>query len=169
MNSELTFSRQTDFAFSHVRGNGAAADLERIYGDLPSRWFRYKLHPKGVFLARLGDREFYVFGPAGTLPGTASYGLETYVFQRSDAVFSFDGDGYLAFLRELCAYDFATSEPDEFILANLAGVSCWIRVPPKRSTQVLMGCDPSYGNYMDETLTEVLREFLSAHRRKEEI
>ena len=168
MSSELTFSRQTDFAFSHVRGNGAVADLERIYGDLPSGWFRYNLRPKGVFLARLGDREFYVFGPAGTLPRKVSYGPETYVFQRSDAVFAFDGDGYLAFLCELCAYDFSISERDEFILTNLAGVSCWIRMPPKSSTQVLMGCDPSYGNYMNETLTEVLREFLSAHRRKEE-
>ena len=168
MKSELTFGRQTKFAFSHVRGSGAAADLERSYGDLPSRWFRYKLQPKGGFLARLGDREFYIFGPAGTLPKKGSYGAETYVFQRSDAVFSFDGDGYLAFLRELCAYDFATSEPDEFILANLAGVSCWFRVPPKHSTQILMGCDPSYGNYMNETLTEVLSEFLYGHRRKEE-
>ena len=168
MNSELTFSRLKNFAFLHVRGSGAAADLERIYGDLPSRWFRYKLLPKGGFLARLGDREFYVFGPAGSLTEKFSYGVGTYVFNRSDAVFSFDGEGYPEFLRELCAYDFETSEPDDFILANLAGVSCWFRVPPKHSTQVLVGCEPSYEHYMNETLTEVLREFLSALKRKEE-
>tara|TARA_Y100000588_G_scaffold220266_1_gene234188 strand:+ start:4991 stop:5500 length:510 start_codon:yes stop_codon:yes gene_type:complete len=168
MNSDLTFSRQSDFSFFHVRGGGAAADLEGLYGDLPSRWFRYKLLPTGGFLARLGDREFYVFGPDGTLPSKFIYGVETYVFQRNDAVFSFDGDGYPSFLRELCAYDFETIEPDEFILANLAGVSCWFKVPPKHSTQVLIGCEPSYEHYMNETLTEVLSEFLSAQRRKEE-
>jgi len=167
MNSELTLGRPADFAFSHVRGSGAAADLGRWYGSLPSRWFRYKLQPNGGFLARLGDREFYIFGPVGTLPDKTSYGAKTYLFARSDAVFSFDGDGYAAFLRELCAYDFGASEPDEFVLANMAGVSCWFRMPPTHSTQVLMGCDPSYEDYMTDTLTGTLSEFLSGCRRKE--
>ena len=167
MKSELTFGRQMKFAFSHVRGSGAAADLERRYGDLPSRWFRYKLQPKGGFLARLGDREFYIFGPAGTLPDKTNYGASTYIFSRSDVVFSLEGEGYDAFLRELSAYDFAVSEPDEFILANMAGVSCWFRMPPAHSAQVLLGCDPSYGDYMTDTLTRTLSEFLSEDRRKE--
>lgn len=167
MSAEITLGRQTDFDFLHVRGSGAADSLDRRYGRLPDRWFRYRSIEEGGFLARLGNREFYIFGPAGTLPGRQTFGADTYAFARSDAVFSLDGDGSAAFLRELCAYDFAASEPDEFILANLAGVSCWFRIPPAESTQVLMGCDPSYGDYMTDTLTRTLSEFLSDYRRKE--
>ena len=167
MSTKLTLSRPAGFAFFHVRGPGAVEDLGCWYGDLPSRWFHYKSQGESGFLARLGGREFYIFGPAGTLPDKTNYGASTYIFSRSDVVFSLEGDGYDAFLRELSAYDFAVSEPDEFILANMAGVSCWFRMPPAHSAQVLLGCDPSYGDYMTDTLTRTLGEFLSEDRLKE--
>lgn len=167
MSAELVLGRQTDFDFLHVRGSGAVDDLGNLYGDLPDRWFRHRSIEDGGFLARLGNREFYIYGPAGIRPDKKTFGTNTFVFPRSDAVFSLDGNDYAAFLRELCAYDFAASEPDEFILANMAGVSCWFRMPPAQSTPLLMGCDPSYGDYMTETLTRTLSDYLTEHRRKE--
>ena len=167
MSAELTLGRRTDVDFLHVRGSGAADSLDRRYGDLPDRWFRYRPIEGGGFLARLGNREFYIFGPAGTLPDKKSFGANTFVFRRCDAVFSLDGNDHAAFLREICAYDFAAGEPDEFILANMAGVSCWFRMPLAQSTQILIGCDPSYGDYMAEILTRTLSEYLTEHRRKE--
>ena len=167
MSAELTLGRHRDFDFYHIRGSGAADSLSGRYETLPDRWFRYQQIEGGGFLARLGDREFYIFGPVGTLPDKKTFGTDTFVFPRSDAVFFLNGNASAAFLCELCAYDFSTSEPEEFILANMAGVSCWFRMSAAQPMQVLMGCDPSYGDYIADTLTRTLSEFLSECRRKE--
>ena len=60
------------------------------------------------------------------------------------------------------ALDFAASGGDELILANMAGVSCWFKMPATDDADLLVGSDPSYGDYMADTLNCTLAEFVSA-------
>ena len=161
MNSVLEINPQENFEFLHVKGPGAEATLAEAFGNVPAGWFRYTEIPDG-FLARLGVREFYIFGRPGTSVSAGLSVENVYCFPRNDAVFAIRGHRRIDFLRELCAFDFAASGGDELILANMAGVSCWFKMPATDDADLLVGSDPSYGDYMADTLNCTLAEFVSA-------
>ena len=159
MTEPLTIAHMDNFEFLHVRGAGADAALKSAVGSLPKEWFRCKKIDKNGFIARLGSREFYVFSLAGESYKTRITGDNLYLFERSDRVFGLRGNTRVNYLRELCAFDFSTCAGDQIVLASMAGVSCWFKMSSDEDVDILVGCDPTYGDYMAEVLGRSLDEF----------
>lgn len=142
----------------HIKGNNALSPLDALSLQVPEKLFHYSPLDNMGFVAKLGQSEFLLYRDNeeswDDWPDSVS-DPQTYVFPRDDALFTLNGENWSEFMLQVCSFDFSKSTPGEFILANMAGVSTWFRVPSS-DEPLVFGCDPSYGHYLYSTMQEIL-------------
>jgi hypothetical protein len=158
--SELTIGIASELALWHLRGSGSLAALAGAGYAVPEQWFTLAQRDGLEFVARLGKRECLVLGSAATpldevlaAGGTA----DIHVFPRDDSKLLLTGSGWQALMLEICSYDFSLARPGQFIMSAAAGISIWSCLPAEHDG-LLVGCDPSYQDYLSDTLNQVLHD-----------
>ena len=153
-------SRLSEGCLLHIRGNGARNALEALSLQAPDVFFQYSAAGESGFIATLGASEFLVYfdqaGEQASLLETSSE-PQAYVFPRDDRILSLADTDWQQVLRYVCGFDFSKSQAGEFVLANMAGVSTWFRIPDQ-GAPLVFGCDPSFGHYLQHTMQEVLQD-----------
>ncbi|MFN2349732.1 MAG: hypothetical protein ABR558_09220 [Thioalkalivibrio sp.] len=147
-----------------VKGGDAAGWLRARELPVPEEWFvchELPAHGPDAFLARTGNAEFLLHdGPSGglarhlgPLPEEALNG--TRVLIRDDQEIALGGEHAVRLMAEFCSLDLSRSG-DGLIYTRVAGVGVWLRV--ETGPVYRMGCEPSYGEYLFETLMHGVRE-----------
>lgn len=147
-----------------VRGGQAAKWLATHRLLIPDAFFRIHDLEADAFIVRTGSAEFILHdGPGGALRAClgeipADLVTGTRVVARDDLEVALGGEGAEQLMSEFCALDLSRVE-NQFLLTRVAGVTVWLRVE-SRGTQRFyrIGCDPSYGEYLFETLLQGVRE-----------
>jgi len=129
-----------------LRGKSLPEFVQKMDLPLPDL-FKYEMLDEQAFIANLGTSEILVNYPGFK---TEDLGVQQYAFQRGDAIISLSGD-WKSLMSEVCIYDFRQTRPGDFAMVLVAGVSVWILIPEDNSSLTL-GCDPTYGHYLLETL-----------------
>ena len=111
----------------------------------------------GALVARTGRDEYMAMLKAG-VPAPQN----EWCFRRYDCVFELKGEGWVEMMAHLCQYDFRQLRPGDWLMTSVAGVSCWL-YHEIESGSVLIGADPGYRHYLNETFSAVLGD-LSATR-----
>lgn len=107
------------------------------------------------FIARTGREEFLI---AATTPPTAD-GLCCWCYGRDDRVLALTGPDWRRVMAQVCHADLRGFGPDDWQLLAAAGVNLWCLGIDEG---LLLGCDPSLGHYLQQTLTEVVRDLTAA-------
>jgi len=172
MASPLTASQQAstwlvDLSPLHrvlVKGGDAAGWLRAHDLPVPEAWFVCQdlpQHGPDAFLARTGNAEFLLHdGPSGGLarhlgPLPEQVDRGTRVLVRDDQEIALGGEQAAALMAEFCALDLSGVE-GQLLYTRVAGVGVWLRV--EAGPVYRMGCEPSYGEYLFETLMHGVRE-----------
>lgn len=149
--------------------SGDAAGWMRAHDlPVPETWFVCHDLPQlgpDAFLARTGNAEFLLHdGPSGGLArhlGPLPEGLDngTRILVRDDQEIALGGEHAAALMSEFCALDLS-SAGDGLLYTRVAGVGVWLRVEAGQGHGPVyrMGCEPSYGEYLFETLMHGVRE-----------
>lgn len=141
-----------------VKGGDAAGWLRARDLPVPDEWFIcHDLPAQGpdAFLARTGNAEFLLHdGRSGGLArhlGPLPEGLDngTRVLVRDDQEIALGGEHAAGLMAEFCSLDLSTAG-DGLLYTRVAGVGVWLRV--ETGPIYRMGCEPSYGEYLFETL-----------------
>lgn len=147
-----------------VRGGQAADWLAGHALSVPEAYFRAQDLDEDSFLVRTGSAEFFLHdGRAGLLHsrlGEIPSGVVqgTRVVARDDLEVVLGGEGAARLMSEFCALDLSSVE-NEFLFTRVAGVAAWLRVEEVGAQRCYrMGCDPSYGEYLFETLLDAVHE-----------
>lgn len=148
-----------------VRG-GQAGDWLATHGlPVPDELFRVETLAgmEDAFVVRTGTAEFVVHdGPAaalharfGAIPSSLVAG--TRILVRDDLEVALGGEAAAALMSEFCALDLS-DVANRFLLTRVAGVSAWLCVEGTGAGRwYRIGCDPSYGDYLYETLLDGVR------------
>lgn len=134
-----------------IVGDGAEALVRDAGYPVPDAAQMALSHNHG-FVARTARDEFLVADERAWQPAPSA---PPWCFRRSDQVVRLRGEGWASVLAALCPHDLRNVAPDTWIMATVAGVDVWLYSPDGASGGVLVGCDPSYGDYMRSTLQEV--------------
>lgn len=129
-----------------LRGKSLAEYVQKVELPLPDL-FKYEKLDNQAFIANLGTSEILINHPAVK---SEELGTQQYAFQRGDAVFTLSGD-WRSLMTEVSIYDFRQAKPGDFLMILVAGVGVWMLIPDDNSLLTL-GCDPTYGHYLQETL-----------------
>ncbi|MEJ2451982.1 MAG: hypothetical protein P8047_15200 [Gammaproteobacteria bacterium] len=147
-----------------VRGGQASAWLEQHAIDSPEACFRVSDLGEDGFVVRTGVAEYFLHdgpgeclhGRLGELPGGLIQG--TRVVARDDLEVVLGGEYAADLMCEFCALDLGAVEND-FLLTRVAGIAAWLRVEAVGEQRYYrIGCDPSYGEYLFETLLDAVHE-----------
>lgn len=147
-----------------VRG-GQAADWLAARGlSVPGDLFRVQDLGEDAFLVRTGDAEFILHdGPGGALRTRLGEIPEdlvagTRIVARDDLEVAVGGEGAGRLMGEFCALDLS-DVGNRFLFTRVAGVTAWLCVEDTGAQRCYrIGCDPSYGEYLFETLLDGVRE-----------
>lgn len=135
-----------------VRGKQLSELITNMALSVPNL-FKYQKFNEQEFIANLGESELLIntsaFNPE-------MLNEEQYAFQRGDAVFTLSGD-WRSLMTEVCVYDFRQANPGDFSMVLLAGVTVWMLIPDDGEALVF-GCDPTYGHYLQETLSNQINQ-----------
>lgn len=147
-----------------LRGGEVSAWLSAHDIPIPEQFFRVQDTADDSFVVRTGFMEFFLHdGPGGSLqarlgdiPSNLVSGMR--IFERDDLEIALGGTGAGRLISEFCALDLSNVER-QFLLTRVAGVTAWVRVEGKGEQRCYrIGCDPSYGAYLFETLLEGVHE-----------
>lgn len=129
-----------------LRGKRLADFIQKMGLPLPEL-FKYASFGEQRFIANLGAGEILINHPGFNV---RLLDEEQYAFQRGDVVLSLSGD-WRALMSEVCIYDFRQARPGDFSMVLMAGVGAWMLIP-EENAPLIIGCDPTYGHYLLETL-----------------
>lgn len=104
------------------------------------------------FIARTGVDEFIIQSNELTLPEKK----HCWVYRRADCTLALQGEGWREVMAQVCHQDFSDIEKDDWLMLSAAGINIWCL---GLSEGLLIGCDPSLGDYFSETLDEIVGEF----------
>lgn len=107
------------------------------------------------FIARTGREEFLI---ATTTPPTAN-GTTCWCFGRDDRVLALSGPDWRDVMAQVCHMDLRNLGPGDWQMLAAAGVNLWCLGIDQG---LLLGCDPSLGHYLQQTLTEVVRDLTAS-------
>lgn len=147
-----------------VRGGQAIAWLAEHDIAVPEPYFRVNDLGDDSFVVRTGIAEFFLHDGRdgqlserlGDIPGELVQG--TRVVVRDDLEVVLGGEHASSLISELCSLDLASVE-NQFLLTRVAGIAAWLRVEEMGEQRYYrIGCDPSYGEYLFETLLNGIRE-----------
>ncbi|MBD3671863.1 MAG: (2Fe-2S)-binding protein [Gammaproteobacteria bacterium] len=150
-----------------VKGAGGHEFLRELGITLPDTWFETLQRDHGGFISRTGQHEYLVYCGrdnklSESLGGYVGITQGLSVYARSDLHLLLGGEAVSTLLSELCALSLdSLSHPARITYTQLAGISCWIQ--PRRNdeqTYYQIGCDPSHGLYLYQTLSTLIGERL---------
>ena len=144
----IQLTKQTLPNLTVLRGKNLSQLLLKIELSNPEI-FKYHNLNNGEFVANLGQEEILINHSSFSYEQLES---QQYAFQRGDVVISLSGD-WRKLMTEVCVYDFRQAKPGDFVMVLMAGVSVWMLIP-QEGEPVIIGCDPTYGEYFIETLEE---------------
>lgn len=132
-------------------GDGSQAALAAAQLPCPETDFTAKADD-GHIVAKIGARNYLIVSQDVPALKTSA---PPWCFQRDDWVATLDGEHSIAVLAELCALDLNTFKSDAWIMARVAGIDAWLYRVANNDKRWLIGCDISYGDYMQTTLKSV--------------
>jgi len=135
-----------------LRGKNLLDLVNKMTLSVPTL-FRYEKHGQQEFIANLGTSEILINHSSFE---NSLLEENQYAFQRGDAVFTLSGD-WQALMKEVCIYDFRQAKPGDFSMVLVAGVGVWMLIP-EANTPLILGCDPTYGHYLKETLQNQINQ-----------
>ncbi len=141
--------------FEHLtvlRGKRLAELIKKLNLSVPSL-FEYQKYNGHGFIANLGAGEILINHSSFN---ESLLEEDQYAFQRGDAVFTLSGD-WRALMSEVCIYDFRQAKPGDFTMVLVAGVGVWMLIP-EDDAPLILGCDPTYGHYLQETLQNQINQ-----------
>lgn len=141
-----TVTEVTELGLHQLLGPGAATALAEAGLPCPEAEQSAAGYEAG-FIARLGNEHFLVADETGWAPPEAG---PPWPFPRADLVLRLTG-AWAETLRELCPHDPGRLPPEGWLMAAVARVNVWL-YRPAGSDALLIGCDPSYGRYLQTTL-----------------
>ena len=150
----VTVSGPIALVVHQVLGEGAAAHVRNQGYPLPAEQLTAVGHGNG-FVAQTGGDEFLV-ADAGDWRSPGS--PPPWSFRRCDHIVELMGADWADVLADLCPHDLRGLAPGTWLLVTIAGVDSWLFGPSQSSGGVLLGCDPSYGHYLQTTLEQVAAE-----------
>ena len=103
------------------------------------------------FIARLGFDDFLIQAEELIL----SEKMLCWVYPRADRIVALQGEHWREVMAQVCHQDFSNVGKDHWLMVSAAGINIWCL---GLSDGLLMGCDPSLGNYFSETLNEIICE-----------
>ena len=173
--SALEFERRNRCERFGLKGPRAAEWLEARGMTLPAANQWTAAADDELLVARLGSLEFFL--EDGTGRGRLR-GLESaldaprpgvYPVLREDAAFSLSGPGSHDVLAQVCNVNFAdlelTSQP--VIMTLMIGVAVLVVPQTVRAwPRFRIWCDPTFGEYLEESLGTVVTESGGNHRRQ---
>ena len=142
----------------HIRGSGSRELMDSLPVVAGSDWFHYVPLQHPGFIATLGNTEFMLFEDDRQTLGDellARADKQTKIYRRDDQILSLDGN-WQEPLLQLCSLNFADVRPGEFIMANMAGVASWFRIPQDDDEALICACDPSFSHYLFDMMAEVV-------------
>ena len=147
---------RTDLSLWQLR---AAPDALADVGA-PAQLFAWQPRADGPDLvARTGVRECLLLERESSTGQTSQKTLENgaaVCFLRSDRIFQLSGADRFVLLSYLCAHDLSKEASRQFCFVSMAGVSVWVGIGYPDDGALLLGCDPSYGDYLAHTLNDFL-------------
>jgi sarcosine oxidase subunit gamma len=148
-----------------IKGGDAVGWLRAHDIDAPADFFaRHALSETGAFIARTGSAEYFLHDDArdsvatrlGEVPDALVAG--TRILPRDDLELVLGGAAATGILAELCMLDLA-DERGRFCMTRIAKVSTWLCVEGDPDAPgYRIGCEPSHGDYLFETLLERVHE-----------
>lgn len=150
----VTVSGPIALVVHQVLGEGAAALVRDQGYPLPAEPLTAVRHANGL-VVQTGDTEFFVAGADEWQPPVSP---PPWSFRRCDHVVELAGADWAGVLAALCPHDLQDLAPDTWLFVTVAGVDSWVFGPSRSSGAVLLGCDPSYGHYLQTTLEQVVAE-----------
>lgn len=128
-------------------GSDAPEVLEANGYDLPGLMQLARL-PDG-FLVRTGKDEFLLQSSKPLNANLAS----CWVYPREDQTFVLQGEYWREVMAYICHLDLGHVKTDDWLMMSVAGINAWARV---LEDGLLLGCDPSLGEYLHHTLNETV-------------
>ncbi|MBF6057991.1 hypothetical protein [Thiomicrorhabdus heinhorstiae] len=160
----LQISQKNVPGLLHLRGK-KLNEILASFDAADLQVFQYKSLAENQFVAKLGEEELYVCAD-----GSVSVSTEhnQYAFRRGDAIFEVAGN-WKNLMAEVCIYDFRQSCPGDFLMVAMAGISAWLLIP-EEGKPLILGCDPTFGHYLLETLTKQIETspFLKTERENDD-
>jgi len=114
-----------------------------------------KVMAKG-FIARPGLNEFLISADDIGTPGHE----QAWCYTRADTVLTLKGDGWRIAMSQICHMDLSRFKQGDWLMVSAAGINLWCI---GLSNGLMLGCDPSLGTYLLETLTEIVSELNETH------
>lgn len=136
----------------HIVGSAASRLLEPQSSHLPEK-MAVTLLDDG-FIARPGKNEYLI----STRQPISSQLDDTWVFDRADTLLSLSGDNWQKAMTHICHMDMSAVGEGDWLVVSGAGINLWC-IGQKNG--LLIGCDPSLGNYFTHTLEEIVDELNS--------
>lgn len=130
-----------------LTGPGAPGLLQDKGFSLPEMMQAIRLSEG--FLARTGRDEFLLQSES---PFTTEL-PDCWIYSRDDQVYNLQGEYWRAVMAYVCHMDLSRANTDDWLMLSVAGVSVWALV---LDDGLRLGCDPSFAEYLQHTLTEVV-------------
>jgi hypothetical protein len=111
------------------------------------------------FVARTGREEFLI---ATAIPPRADDGASCWCYARDDRVLALTGTGWRRVMAQICHLDLRGFGAGDWQMAAAAGVNVWCL---GLEDGLLLGCDPSLGHYLQQTLAAVVNDLNSSAQR----
>ena len=152
----MTLTREThvELHLWELVGSGADDALRAADLPVPGDELTAAEHGPG-FVACIGRNHYLIAGEGEwhQAPQTPPW-----LLQRSDRVMRLTGAGWNDALTELCPHDLGALPPGGWLMAAVAGVNAWLFRSASAPDSLLLGCDPSYGAYLESMLQSVVRD-----------
>ncbi len=142
-------------ALHQLVGPGAGEALAGM--GLPQPAGELEALPNGTgFVARTGAREYLVAHGVGWAPDNT---MPPWCFERCDRLLRLQGKSWCEVMSELCTHDMRRMRPGDWFMGSAGGVDVWIYAQgDDEDGGVLIGCDPSLGNYLRRVLDAVIAD-----------
>jgi sarcosine oxidase subunit gamma len=147
-----------------VRGGQGGEWLTAKGLDVPDGYFLVGDAGGTAFIVRTGAAEYFLHdGPGRSLAsalGEIPEGVvgDMRIAARDDLEVVLGGAQASRILAEVCALDLSNAQ-GRFLLTRVAGVSAWLCVEEDaQGVRFRIGCDPSYGAFLFETLAQIVGE-----------
>ena len=152
MSDAIVALEQPTLPLWHVLGAGAAATLQAVGLPLPAQDMEVRFQEPASVM-RASAREYLVITPQAPIsPADQS----CWVLRRNDHLLALRGLGWRAVMPWVCHFDFNALEAGHWLQVAMAGVDVWALQTDGDS--LLIGCDPSYGAYLQTLLHQIIRE-----------
>ena len=138
-----------DIGLMHLLGPDAPELLEKAGLPLPPVMAVHMMDDG--FIARTGQDEFLLHCPELSTEGQEL----AWSYARGDRVLALQGDAWREAMAQICHWDFSDFKEGEWQMLAAAGITIWCL---GSGNGLLLGCDPSLGDYLQGTLTEIVND-----------